>query len=77
MGDNVGSVKVGAIFEAVVFEAEDVEAGFVPGDEFIVVVGVPSAIQVFVGPGRFEGVAVRRVVEFDKLDERIRLGMKC
>ena len=58
LGDDVGVGKIGGVFEGVVFEPEDVEAGFVAGDEFVVVIGAPAAIGLLVGPGRLAVVTV-------------------
>ena len=69
MGDHVGVGKIGGVFEGVVFEPEDVEAGFVAGDEFVVGVGTPAAVGFLVGPGGFASVPIRRVVAFHELVE--------
>jgi hypothetical protein len=78
LGDDVGIGKIGGVFEGIIFESEDVEVGFVAGDEFVVVVGAPAAIGLLLGPDGFTLVAVRRVVAFHEFVEvfsfeRIRL----
>jgi hypothetical protein len=58
LGDDVGVGKVGRVFEGVIFEPEDVEAGFVSGNELAIVIGSPTAIGFLVGLGGFAVVAV-------------------
>ena len=47
MGDDVGIGKIGAVFEALVLEPEDVEAGFVAGDQFVLAIGAPAGVWFF------------------------------
>lgn len=61
-GQEVGVGEVGGVFEAFVAEPEDVEAGFVPLDEFFVVEG-------FEAPGFLAFVAVGGVVALDEVFE--------
>jgi len=58
LGDDVGVGKIGGVFEGVVFEPEDVEAGFVAGDQLVIIVGAPTAVGFLVGPGGFAIVAI-------------------
>jgi len=58
LGDDVRIGKIGGVFEGVVFEPEYVEAGFVASNEFLVLVGTPTAVGFLVGPGWFACVAV-------------------
>ncbi|MFO8049846.1 MAG: hypothetical protein R6U29_12490 [Desulfosudaceae bacterium] len=61
-GKDAGVGKVVGFFQAFVFEPEDVEAGFVPADEFIVFKGPPSAAWFLFRPGGFTFVSVMRIV---------------
>ena len=58
LGDDVGVGEIGGVFKGVVFDPEDVEAGFVASHKFVVVVGTPAAVGFFIGPGGFAGVAI-------------------
>ena len=58
LGDDVGIGEIGGVFEGIVFEPEDVEAGFVAGNEFVVVVCAPASIWFLVGPGGCAVVSV-------------------
>src|SRR5436309_1348975 len=69
LGDDVGIGKVVGGFEALVLEPEDVEAGFVAGNKFVIVVGAPAAVWFLLGPRRFTLVAIGRVVALHKLVE--------
>ena len=61
-GQEVGVGEVGGVFEAFVAEPEDVEAGFVPLDEFLVAEG-------FEALGFLAVMAVGGVVALDEIFE--------
>ena len=44
MDDHIGIVKIEAILQGGAFEPEDVRAGFVTGDDVVVVVGSPATV---------------------------------
>ena len=57
-GEGVGGGEVGGVFEAFVAEPEDVKAGFVAGDDFVVGVGAPTAFGSLFGPQRLAVVPI-------------------
>ncbi len=70
MGNNARIGKVVGGFERFVFEPEDVEAGFVPRDELIIIIGAPAAVGFLFGSGGFTLMSVLGVIallEFIKI----------
>ncbi len=57
-GDEIGVREGGDVLQGVVFEPEDVKAGFIAGEQFVQGVGAPTAGGVVRGPGEDAGVAV-------------------
>lgn len=62
--------EIVAVFEAIVFEPENVETDFVTGNEVVVV-------EAFETVGLFALVAVRRIVALDEVLQVIKLQRIC
>ena len=67
LGEYVGIREIVGLFEALVSEPEDIEAGFIAVDEFFVIVRAPAAVGILVGPGRRPLMAVLRVLALHEL----------
>ena len=84
-GDDVGiGGGVGGVFQAFLAEPEDVEAGFVAGDDLFVGVGAPAAIGSLFGPCWLAVVAAclclvrgRQVVSVVAGDEFVEVSAGC
>ena len=78
--EDIGIGKIIGFFEAFVSEPEDIEAGFVAVDEFVIVVGSPAAVGTLFGPSRRSLIAILGIVALNELVEVFALqgiGLEC
>ena len=72
-GDDVRIREIVGIFEAFIFEPEDVEAQFIPLEQFFIRKGAPPALRIFWRPCWFSvkpifgAVALNKFVEVGSL----------
>jgi hypothetical protein len=70
LSQHVGRGEIVGVFEALVFEPEDVEVHFVALGEIVVAERAPAAVRVLIGvPRRLAKVPLARPVAFDELIE--------
>ena len=68
-GDDLGSGKIGAVFEGFVFQPENIQVDLVAFDQVFVFVGSPAAFLVLLRPGGLSFVAVLWIVAGDEVIE--------
>ena len=66
---HIGVGEVVEVGKAFVFDPEDVQTGFVSGNQFFIGIGPPSAFGVVLAPGRFAFCFVGIVVALHKIVE--------
>jgi hypothetical protein len=67
LSENIGIGEIVGFFQAFVSEPEDVEAGLVAVDEFVIVVGSPPPVGILFGPSRRPLIAVLGIVALNEL----------
>ena len=66
LSENIGIGEIVGFFQAFISQPEDIEAGFVAVNEFVVRVRAPATVGILFRPSRFALIAVLRVVALNE-----------